>query len=250
MKRSLGIVTGGTKGIGFGIASELIPKYDLALTYASDSSSADQAIVALKKSHPSAQVYAFKMDLCNLEAVQSKYKEIKKHFNCSPEILINNAGRSSQNFVLTESIQAYENLIFSNFLGPVFLTKLVCADMARRRFGRIISISSSAVARAAKGLSAYSSSKCAFEVFSNTLGHEMAKYNITVNVIRPGLTETEMTKESIKLNNKLPIDKRFFNSSHLTKIDSIAQTVTFLIGATQINRAIITIDGGIDGLYY
>lgn len=245
MQRSLAIITGGTKGIGFGIASELGSKYDLALSYLSDTTTATKAVEELKVLYPGIRVQAFQMDLTNFESIKKTYREIKELFNCTVSILVNNAGKTSQSLVLTETIESYEELIYLNFLGPVYLSKLACADMARANFGRIINISSSAVNSSGKGLSAYSSSKCALEMFSNTLAGEVAKYNITVNIVRPGLIETSMTNKLIKLNSELPDKNKFLDSAgSLTEISSVASTVHFLIDSPQISRASIVVNCG------
>ena len=117
-------------------------------------------------------------------------KKIKKI-----DILVNNAGVNFSEENKNFSINKYEKLMNVNLKAPFLITQAVAKKMIEYKYGRIINISSILSERVRVGKSAYSSSKFGLVGFTKTLSVELAKYNILVNSISPGLIETEMTKE-------------------------------------------------------
>lgn len=238
------VITGGASGIGEEISKQLNMSYRLAITYFRDEKRVQKLVQSLIKNNPNSYVKYYKMDLEDTSSIDQAYNKMKNDFGSAPTVLINNAGVSSQALVLTETLDNYAKLMKVNYLGPVFLSKIICADMARNKIGRIINITSNAVVKLEKGLSAYACSKSALEIFGLSLGGEMKKFNITVNNIRPGLTNTRMTNEMIKLNDQLDDSKKFLKVPTLTDASSIGKAVAFLIESDQINCATLTVDNG------
>ena len=103
------------------------------------------------------------------------------------EILINNAGVISDSLLLRMKDDQIEHTINTNLWGTINCTRLVVPDMVRSRWGRIINISSIVGLRGNLGQSNYSASKAAIHGFTFSVAKELAKRNITVNVVAPGL---------------------------------------------------------------
>ena len=133
-----------------------------------------------------------------------------------------------------------------NLKAPFLITQAVTKKMIKYKYGRIINISSILSERVRIGKSSYSSSKFGLIGFTRTLSVELAKYNILVNAISPGIIETEMTKSMLKkqqikkIRNEIPL-KRLGNTK------DIASAVIYL--SSDINQYItghnLVVDGGL-----
>jgi 3-oxoacyl-[acyl-carrier protein] reductase len=108
------------------------------------------------------------------------------------DVLVNNAGVGPAALTLMTSRAQAEDALLTNALGPFFVSREVARIMVRRKRGRIINISSIAVAMHMPGAGAYVASKGALTEFSKVLARELAPFSITVNVVAPALVETEM----------------------------------------------------------
>lgn len=246
MNRPLAIITGGTKGIGEAAAFELAGSFDLALIYHSDEAGATEAVAKIKLKDSDSRILAYKSDITKHSEIKVTYDKIKKNFGCSPQVLINSAGKSSPCLAMMEAMQSFRDMIEVNYLGAVNLTKLVVKDMCKNNFGRVINISSSSAADALAGHAAYSSSKVALEKFGAILGGEVAKYGVTVNSVRSGLVATKMTEnwlESFDKNSKEYISI-LGPSGKLIERESVAKAIAYLVNAPQTNCSIFTVDGG------
>jgi len=241
-EKKLAIVLGGTKGIGKGVALQLADQFDLALVYSNDDLTADSTVAECRKINPF--VKHFRCDASKLEESRSLYKEITKDFNRTPDVLVNTIGISINNLFLLDNFDEHIRSFEVNYFAPVIWCKLVVPDMIRNKFGRIINFSSNNVLKNSKGSSSYCASKAALEKFSTILGVEVAKYNITVNVIQPGIVRTTMSEGYINKLSENEYEDLVSPTGKLIEVSEIAKTVRFLIESNQINSAILTVDSG------
>lgn len=109
-------------------------------------------------------------------------------------VLVNNAGICDDSLFVRMTDTQLENLINLNLVETLKLTKLVIPNMMKMRYGRIISIGSVVSQMGARGLVHYAASKAGLEGFTKSLALEVAKWNITANVVSPGFIDTDMTK--------------------------------------------------------
>ncbi len=161
------------------------------------------------------------------------------------EILINNAGVISDNLLIRMKDEQLEHTINTNLWGTIHCTRLVVPNMVRGRWGRIINISSIVGIRGNIGQSNYSASKAAIHGFTYSVAKELAKRNITVNVVAPGYVATA-TSEVISdrarefLLQMIPMGRFGY-------VEEIVPMVAFLTKeeARYVTGDVIRVDGGL-----
>ena len=185
-----------------------------------------------------------KLDITSREDIKSCFNELKS-LNLLPNILINNAGITSDQIFLRMKDEDWDNVIETNLTGTFNLSKIFIKNMIKNKNGRIINISSVSGLMGNPGQVNYSSSKSALNGFTRSLAKEVGSRNITVNSIAPGFIETDMTsfldnqsKEDIIKN--IPL-RRFGNAEDISKV------VMFLASekASYITGQTISVDGGL-----
>ena len=185
-----------------------------------------------------------KLDITSREDIKSCFNELKS-LNLLPNILINNAGITSDQIFLRMKDEDWDNVIETNLTGTYNLSKVFIKNMIKNKNGRIINISSVSGLMGNPGQVNYSSSKSALNGFTRSLAKEVGSRNITVNSIAPGFIETDMTsfldsqsKEDIIKN--IPL-RRFGNAEDISKV------VMFLASekASYITGQTISVDGGL-----
>ena len=162
-----------------------------------------------------------------------------------PNILINNAGITSDQLFLRMKDSDWDNVIDTNLNGVFNLSKIFIKNMVKNRNGRIINISSISGLMGNPGQVNYSSSKAALNGFTKSLAKELGSRNITVNSVAPGFIETDMTSfldDSAKKDviETIPLKR-------LGKPEDVAELVMFLASeeASYITGQTISIDGGL-----
>ena len=185
-----------------------------------------------------------KLDITSRDDVKKCFNDLKSK-DLLPDILINNAGITSDQLFLKMKDDDWDNVISTNLTGTYNLTKIFIRNMIKNKNGRIINISSVAGLMGNPGQVNYASSKSALNGFTKSLAKEIGSRNITVNSIAPGFIDTDMTsfldndaKNSII--NDIPL-KRFGEAS------DVAQLALFLASneASYITGQTISIDGGL-----
>ena len=185
-----------------------------------------------------------KLDVTSRNDVKDCFDELKSK-NLLPDILINNAGSTTDQLFLRMSDDDWDDVINTNLTGTFNLTKIFLKNMIKNKFGRIINISSISGLMGNPGQVNYSSSKAALNGFTKSLAKEVGSRNITVNCVAPGFIDTDMTSyigenERNEILKKIPLNK--FGSP-----EDISKLVMFLMSdeASYITGQTISIDGGL-----
>ena len=191
-----------------------------------------------KKSNQS--LTCISLDISKENDVNETFKKITKNLNI--DILINNAGITADNLLLTMKSDQWHNVINTNLNGCYYCSKAVIKSMIKQKSGKILNISSIIGVIGNKGQANYAASKSGILGLTRSLAREVASRNITVNAINPGYIETEMTKD---LDNK----NEFLKNIPLQRFGSpeeIANLACFLASdkASYITGQAINIDGG------
>ena len=159
-------------------------------------------------------------------------------------MLINNAGVTEDNLLLRMKKSQWDNVVNTNLNAIFSLTKICLKGMTKKRFGRIISISSVVGATGNPGQTNYAATKAGMMGFTKSLAHEVASRGITVNAIAPGFIATDMTDEipdahKTKLIETIP-------QRRLGQPEDIAHAVEFLTsdGAGYITGQVLHVNGG------
>ena len=232
------LVTGASGGIGKAIALELSSSgADLCLTGRNKTKLENlQKIIG-----GNCQIII--SDLSNSEGIENLADQAQKIMG-QIDILVNNAGITKDNLFIRMSEDDWNEVININLNSIFKLTKLLIKGMVKRRFGRIINITSVIGVAGGAGQSNYSASKAGIIAMSKSLAQEVGSRSITVNNIAPGFIETNMTAE-LSDDRKDDILKSI-SLGRLGKPDDIAGAVCFLASekASYITGQTININGG------
>lgn len=185
------LVTGGGRGIGAAIALGLAEDgADVAVNYRKDEASANETVAAIEKLGRKARAYQASVD--DPEQSTRMAQAALADFGFV-DILVNNAGIASrgQNVADTEPSE-FERVWRTHTLGAFVLSKLVLPSMRERPRGDIVMISSAATSFLAGYSSPYNVAKASLEALASTIAKEERAHGIHVNVVAPGLVETEM----------------------------------------------------------
>ena len=187
---------------------------------------------------------SYKLDINCRESIQSCIKYLKRE-DMLPNILINNAGITSDQIFLRMKDEQWDDVLATNLTGTFNLTKAFTKNMVKNNFGRIINISSVAGLMGNDGQVNYASAKAGLGGFTKSLAKELGSRGITVNSIAPGFIETDMTSflnNDAKNNIMQTIPLKRFGI-----VDDITNAVSFLASdeAQYITGQTISIDGGL-----
>ena len=241
------LVTGGGRGIGRAIALGLASDgADVAVNYRRDAEAAERTakeIEALGRRALAVQasVEDFEADRRMLERVGAELGPV--------DILIHNAGLASRGHSVEETDpEELERVVRTHAFGPHFLTQLALPAMRRRPRGDIVMISSIATQHWNAGGAPYNMGKAAQEALAFTLAKEVRRHGIRVNVVAPGLVETEMGRRLMKaagVEDLRLLDERM-PFGHVCRPDEVADVVRWLVSerASYVNGQRISVDGG------
>ena len=168
MENKKAIVTGGNRGIGKGIVLGLIEQGYTVLATCRNISNFDYSHDKLSLAN---------LDISDASSVENFQKTVSEF---EPNILINNAGITKDNLFLRMSDEDWENVINTNLNGVFKITKLVVKGMLKKRWGRIINISSVSGSMGNPGQTNYSASKAGVDALTRSLAKELGSRNITV----------------------------------------------------------------------
>ena len=230
-------ITGASRGIGESIAYYFAEKgFNVVGTARSGFN--------FKKDNFIGNLYPVQLDVTDRESMKSVYSFLKDK-DLLPNILINNAGITSDQIFMRMKDDDWDNVIDINLTGTFNITKLFIKDMVKKRYGKIINISSVSGLMGNPGQVNYSASKAGLGGFTRALAKEVAARNITVNCIAPGFIETDMTKhfqddELENILNQIPAFK-------MGNPENIADLALFLASdkANYITGQTISVDGGL-----
>jgi len=193
MKRLEGrtaLVTGASRGIGRSIAVELAREgAKVAVNYASNEAKAQEAAKEIEALGSSCILA--KANLGVAEEARAMVKKVAQQFG-HLDILVNNAGITRDSLLPRMSDEQWVDVIQTNLNGCFFCTSAAIPFMTAQSYGRIVNISSMNGQIAAMGQANYSASKGGIIAFTRTAALELARYGITVNVVAPGYTDTDM----------------------------------------------------------
>ena len=244
LKHKTSIITGCNRGIGSRVLETFAQNgADVFACYRKKS---DQIIDNCKNL---SQKFGVKInpiffDLRNNDELISAFQEITEKAE-NIDILVNNAGIIHTSLFQMTKIESYREIFEVNFFSYIDFTQKISKLMTRKKNGSIINISSSAAHEANIGRSAYASSKSSIEVLSKVISRELGRFNIRVNSIAPGLTETDMMKESTP-DQFLKDTLKRISLNRVANPNEIANVVLFLASdlSSYITGQTIRVDGG------
>ena len=233
------LITGATGGIGSAIARALHSKGAKVILSGTRQGSLDELAHELSdRAHPIAA------DLSNKSSIDSLIKQISDVSTDGVDIVINNAGIVRDNLLVRMKDEEWNQVFDINLFAGYKLIQGLMRGMMKRRWGRIIGISSVVGATGNPGQANYVAAKAGMIGFSKALAQEVATRGITVNVIAPGMIQTAMTddlneEQSARLLSTIPLGR-------LGSPDEIAASVIYLASdeAAYVTGVTLHVNGG------
>jgi 3-oxoacyl-[acyl-carrier protein] reductase len=225
------IVTGGSRGLGLGVARTL-------------REAGDRVIVIARSPTDEVRDFAFvPFDLANTGGIPELVSGIRKEFGPIYG-LINNAGLGTSGVLATMPDAEIGRLVQLNTLAPMVLAKYAVRSMMAQGGGRVVNITSIVGTTGYSGLSVYSATKASLIGFTKSLAREVGKLGITVNAVAPGFIATEMT-HSLDEHQRGQIARRSA-LNRLAEVDDVANAVAYLMSdkARNITGTVMTVDAG------
>jgi len=230
------LITGASRGIGRDIALNSKEKGYKVL----GTSTTNEGVSSLKENG----IHGLQLDLNDKKSVES-FNGLLTQEHPDIAVLVNNAGITRDNIVLRMSEEEWTDVLNVNLNGAFKVTKTVLKFMLKKRWGRILNITSTSASTGNRGQSNYAAAKAGIEAFSKSVAKEVGSRGITVNAIAPGYIQTDMTEvisENVKeeILSQIPL-------SRFGKPEEISQLVDFLISdeASYITGQTIHINGGL-----
>ncbi|HXV86352.1 MAG TPA: 3-oxoacyl-[acyl-carrier-protein] reductase [Gemmatimonadales bacterium] len=234
------LVTGGSRGIGWAIAERLAGAGAAVAILGRDEPRAREAAGRLGQTTRATAVAADMADSAQVErAVESVERDLGPI-----DILVNNAGLTRDGILVRMSEADWDAVLDANLKGAFTATRLVTRGMMKRRYGRVINISSVVGITGNKGQANYAASKAGLIGFTKAVAKELASRNVLVNAVAPGFIETDMTRalpEAARnaLLEHIPLGR-------LGDTADVAGAVLFLASdlAGYITGHVLVVDGG------
>lgn len=188
MESKSALVTGASRGIGSAIAEKLADQGFFVIGTATTAAGAEQISKDLGD-----RGCGLKLLVQDQHSVEAMVEELATLEVGSPLILVNNAAITRDNLMLRMSAEEWQDVVDTNLSGAFRVTKALLRNMVKARWGRIINVGSVVGRLGNPGQANYVASKAGLEGFTRSLALEVASRGITVNLLAPGLIETDMT---------------------------------------------------------
>ena len=237
LKNKKVLITGATGGIG----NCLVEKFNSYEAKIVATGTNEEKLNNLKKRYPSIHIEKFKLD--EHEKIEAFINKAEKIFE-GIDILVNNAGITLDNLSIRLSDEHWKKVLNINLTSTFLMCKHVIKKMLKKKYGKIINITSIVGHTGNLGQANYAASKAGIIAFSKSLAIEYAKKNINVNCVSPGFIKTEMTDKINEDFKKKLIDK--IPSGDLGTGEDISNCVVFLASdmAKYINGETLHVNGG------
>ena len=237
------IITGATRGIGRAVAMAFLDEGATVIgVYRNNRVAAENFLASSRKYED--RLFLYQCDVSLPEEVALFYSEIESKFN-DIDVLINNAGIRRDAMLAMMPVADWQMVIDTNLTGSFLMSKYAVHLMMKKKFGRIITLTSPVAYLGFTGQANYAASKAGQIGMMKTLAKETARKKITVNCVSPGFIETEfldgLTDEQLAAYKKMVPMRRF------GKPEEIAHAVLFLASdrASYITGSVLEINGGL-----
>lgn len=236
------LVTGASRGIGRAIAETLAAEgAKVAINYAGNVKAAEEAKAAIEAA--GGEAILVKADVSDSAAVQEMISTVTEAFG-QIDILVNNAGITRDGLLMRMKDEDWDAVISTNLKGVYNCTKAVTKLMMKKRYGRIVNMTSVVGITGNAGQTNYSAAKAGVIGFSKSAAKELSSRGITVNMVAPGFIDTDMTAvlpEKVKeeMAAGIPLGR-------IGKAQDVANAVLFLVSdqASYITGQVVNVDGG------
>lgn len=237
------LVTGGSRGIGKSVSMELASGGAYVLVnYRENSGAAERTVAEIEEAGGRARAVRF--DVSDFAEVQSAVSGLSDEFGAI-QILVNNAGITNDGLILRMEEEDWDRVSDINLKGTFNCTKAVCRGMFRKRYGRIVNVTSVASDVGNAGQSNYTASKAGVVGFTKSAAREFSSRGVTVNAVSPGFVETDINRDLAD-----EIKKKYLEAVPLGRfgsVEDISSAVCFLASskAAYITGEVLKVNGGL-----
>lgn len=236
------VVTGASRGIGRGIALELAKRGAIVvINYNASADAANQVVEEIVAA--GGEATAVQADVSTEEGANTLIKTATERYS-KIDILVNNAGTTRDNVIMMMKAEDFDQVIQSNLRSTWLCSKAAVRSMMRKRYGRIVNLTSISGLRGQAGQTNYSASKAGIVGLTKALAKEVGPRGITVNAVAPGFVMTDLTKDLPQdlVDQMMPL----IPLGKWASIEDVAYAVAFLASdeAAMITGEVLTVDGG------
>jgi 3-oxoacyl-[acyl-carrier protein] reductase len=236
------LVTGASRGIGAAIARRLASEGAHVIAAARTAADLERVVGEIRQAGGAATPAA--LDLSDPSSIDAAVKAaVAAHGEI--HVLVNNAGVTEDNLILRMSREAWDRVLATNLTGVFLLTQAVVKSMVRKRYGRIVNVTSVVGLMGNAGQANYAASKAGLIGLTKTVARELASRNVTCNAVAPGFIATAMTEKMTdearsKLSAGIPLER-------LGTPDDVASAVAFLASeeAAYVTGTVLNVSGGL-----
>jgi 3-oxoacyl-[acyl-carrier protein] reductase len=244
MDKSVAVVTGGTRGIGLGIAERLAERgFSLAITYLSDENSAERAqrhLARLKKKDR--RILTLRGDAGDAEVVAEHHRTIRKELG-PVSVLVNNAGMMPVRTFEEISVTDWDETIRVNLNSAFYWCRQVVPGMKEIKFGRIVNISSIAARGGGVIGPHYAASKAGMQGLTRYAARELGPYGITVNCVAPAFIVDAGVFAEWPEERKAVLKEKVFVPRLGTSSD-VARAFEYLLDSPFVTGVTLDVNGG------
>jgi len=237
------VVTGGSRGIGRACALALAGDgWAVAVGFRSSEGEAKDVVRAIEDTGGRAVTLA--LDTADEARVQEAFKEAAAELGPVTG-LVNNAGISRDGLAVRYPTEEFDRTMAVNARGSFLCARAALRTMLRKRFGRIVNVSSAVALHGNPGQVAYAASKAAMVGMTRSLAREIGSRGITVNAVCPGLISTELTDALPEESRRYLLERT--PAGRPGTPEDVAGVVRFLMSeqASYVNGAVLAVDGGL-----
>ena len=238
----IALVTGASRGIGEAIAKRLASEGATVLAAARTADALARVVSEIEAAGGRAS--ALGLDLADPGSIEAAVKNaLAAHGEI--HVLVNNAGVTEDNLILRMSREAWDRVLATNLTGVFLLTQSVVKGMVRKRYGRIVNVTSVVGLMGNAGQVNYAASKAGLVGLTKSVARELASRNITCNAVAPGFIATAMTDKMTdeaksKMTGQIPLER-------LGAPDDVAAAVAYLASedAAYVTGTVVNVSGGL-----
>ncbi len=236
------LVTGASRGIGEAIARRLAAEGAAVVAAARTAETLQGVVAGIAAAGGKAEPLT--LDVADAASVENGVKTVLAAHG-QIDVLVNNAGVTEDNLLLRMSKEAWDRVISTNLTGVFLLTQAVVKAMLRKRYGRIVNITSVVGLMGNAGQVNYAATKAGLVGLTKTVARELASRNITCNAVAPGFIGTAMSEKMTdaareSLSGQIPLGR-------LGTPDDVAAAVAYLASdeASYVTGTVLNVSGGL-----
>jgi 3-oxoacyl-[acyl-carrier protein] reductase len=245
MKRfegKIALVTGASRGIGEAVARRLAAEGATVIAAARTAEILERVVASI--TGDGGKAVALPLDLADPASIEAGVKSaLAAHGQI--DVLVNNAGVTEDNLILRMSKDAWDRVLATNLTGAFLLTQAVVKSMVRKRYGRIVNVTSVVGLMGNAGQANYAASKAGLVGLTKSVARELSSRHITCNAVAPGFIATAMTEKmtaeaKAALEGQIPLER-------LGAPDDVAAAVAYLASdeASYVTGHVLNVSGGL-----